>query len=234
MASWRPPSVRVSRITLRLGSPARTRKIERPPMPSSGLSTRLAVLRRRRPCSAAASRLTSVGGQHCGNSSAASFSLQSRRPCGSLTTSAPARWARPRTWVSWRYSVSTGGSLRISTTCARAAAADCAASPSSNQSPWCRRAPRAARPCAPARPSRTPQSAGQHVVQAMAAALRLEQHREGGVLGDLDRPDRVHHDDDVERHGRGLRQRQWRRMLAGTPPRCPRAAIRVNAFRSGN
>src|SRR3546814_9939010 len=52
-------------MTLTLDSPARTRKIERPPMPSSGLSTAS-------PCSptkalsAAASRLTRVGGAALG------------------------------------------------------------------------------------------------------------------------------------------------------------------------
>ena len=44
----------------------------------------------------------SEGGQRSGNSSDPSFSLRSRRPCGSFTTSAPARCARPRTWVSLR------------------------------------------------------------------------------------------------------------------------------------
>ena len=37
-----------------------------------------------------------------------------------------------------------------------------------------------------------------HLLQA--ACLRFEQHGERGVLGDPDRPDRVHHHDDVERH----------------------------------
>jgi hypothetical protein len=32
----------------------------------------------------------------------------------------------------------------------------------------------------------------------MATPLCFQQHGEGRVLGDLDRPDRVHHDDDVE------------------------------------
>ena len=41
----------------------------------------------------------------------------------------------------------------------------------------------------------------QHVVEAVAPALTLQQHREGRILGDLDRPDRVHHDDDVKGHG---------------------------------
>src|SRR3970282_1911775 len=69
IARWRPPSVSVSRITLMFGSPARARKIDFPPMPSRVFSTAS-------PCSAmnalmmAASRLTIVGGQHCGNYSA--------------------------------------------------------------------------------------------------------------------------------------------------------------------
>ena len=55
-----------------------TRKMPRPPMPSSGFNTTS-------PCSAAnrrnspASRATRVGAMHCGNSSANSFSLQSRK-----------------------------------------------------------------------------------------------------------------------------------------------------------
>src|SRR3546814_10385976 len=44
------------------------------------------------------------------------------------------------------------------------------------------------------------QAAGYDIVKAVVPALCFEQHRERGILGNLDRPDRVHHDNDVERH----------------------------------
>ena len=37
-------------------------------------------------------------------------------------------------------------------------------------------------------------------MQMMAATLRFEQHREAGVLGDLDGPDGVHDHGHVQRH----------------------------------
>jgi hypothetical protein len=43
--------------------------------------------------------------------------------------------------------------------------------------------------------------AGPGIVQAMAATLGFQQHREGGVLLGVDGRDRVHHDDEVLRHG---------------------------------
>ena len=55
-------------ITLRFGSSVRTRKIDAPPMPSSGLRIDVAVLRRRRRGSRIRSRVTSVGAVNCGNS----------------------------------------------------------------------------------------------------------------------------------------------------------------------
>jgi len=43
-------------------------------------------------------------------------------------------------------------------------------------------------------------------VQPVAAPLGLQQHGEGGILGDLDGSDGIHHDDDVERHAPGLQR----------------------------
>jgi hypothetical protein len=42
----------------------------------------------------------------------------------------------------------------------------------------------------------------------MAAALGFQQHGEGGVLGDLDVGDGIHHHDDVQRHGRTCQARR--------------------------
>ena len=198
MARWRPPSVRVSRITLRFGSPALTRKIERPPMPSSGLSTHS-------PCSAtkarsaAGSRLTRVGGQHCGNSSAASFSFRSRRPLR-VVDHQHALGLRPATGSCCR----AGTRHRPAGRCASAPrpsppAAPSRASPSVNQSAGSSRTDSGAMRAIGASAGDA-QAAREHVMQPMAAALGLEQHGEGGVLGDLDGPDRVHHHGDVQRH----------------------------------
>ena len=38
-------------------------------------------------------------------------------------------------------------------------------------------------------------------MQPVPAARGFQQHREGGVLGNLDMGDGVHHHDDVQRHG---------------------------------
>ena len=109
-----PCSVIVSMITPMFGSSVRTRKMPLPPMPSSGLKITS-------PCSARNSRstgsrlVTSVGGANCGKRATASFSLKSRMVRGSFTTRAPWRAASSSRWVAYRYSLSNGGSLRIST-----------------------------------------------------------------------------------------------------------------------
>ncbi len=66
MAQRRSPSVRVSRITPVFGSPGRTTKIERPPMPSIGLTTEAPKrsTKRRMSC---IERVTMVGGVNSGN-----------------------------------------------------------------------------------------------------------------------------------------------------------------------
>src|SRR2546427_591485 len=63
-----------------------------------------------------ASRVTSVGGENCGYFAIASFSLWSRIARGSLNTFAPSSCASSRSQVLATYSVSNGGSLRMSTT----------------------------------------------------------------------------------------------------------------------
>ena len=65
--------VSVSTMTLRLGSSRRTRKMELPPMPSSGFRMASPVASMKA-CSVSASRATTVSGMNCGNSRMASFS----------------------------------------------------------------------------------------------------------------------------------------------------------------
>ena len=109
-----PSCVSVSTITLRFGSSLRTRKIWLPPMPSSGfrMASRCASTKA---SSGAAWRVTSVGTANCGNSATASFSEWSRSACGRLTTRAPSASARESSQVEVTYSMSKGGSLRITT-----------------------------------------------------------------------------------------------------------------------
>ncbi len=52
------------------------------------------------------------------------------------------------------------------------------------------------------------QPTGTDVMQGVATALGFQQHGEGGVLGDLDVGDGIHHHDDVQRHGRNLAGRR--------------------------
>ena len=101
-------------ITEMFGSPRLARKIDVPPIPSSSLNTASS-------CSStnarnsSAERVTSVGGVNCGNSAIASFSLWLRIASGSLKTRAPSRTACSSRYVENTYSMSNGGSLRIST-----------------------------------------------------------------------------------------------------------------------
>ena len=60
-------------------------------------------------------RVTRVGAVKRANSAIASFSLWSRSARGSLNTRAPSRTASSRSQVAVTYSMSKGGSLRIST-----------------------------------------------------------------------------------------------------------------------
>jgi len=75
-------------ITLALGSPLVIRKIDEPPMPSSGFST-MSSCSARKSRNTPLRRATSVGGQTSANHAVKSFSLASRRLRGSFTTSVP-------------------------------------------------------------------------------------------------------------------------------------------------
>ncbi len=109
-----PSWLSISTIEPRFMPSGFTRNTPIPPIPSSGF-------RITSPCSAwnarsrFASRVTSVGATNCGNSPIASFSEWSRIDCALLNTRAPARSASSSSHVDVTYSMSNGGSLRIST-----------------------------------------------------------------------------------------------------------------------
>src|SRR5688572_11981052 len=84
-----------------------------PPMPSSRLSTTF-LCSSTNACRSRIDRLTSEGTVNCGNSAMANFSLWSRIARGALKTRAPWRSASPSSQVLATYSISKGGSLRIS------------------------------------------------------------------------------------------------------------------------
>ena len=85
-------------MTLRLGSSARTRKMDVPPMPSSGF-TMASPCASMKACSASVSRVTSVGVVNSANFAMASFSLWSRIARGWLNTRAPSRCAASSRYV---------------------------------------------------------------------------------------------------------------------------------------
>ena len=92
-----------------------TRKIDAPPIPSSGF--KIMSL-----CSAKNSRIcfwlrvTKVSGVCSLNHAVNSFSLASRKLCGLLIINVPSSSARSKRYVAYMYSVSNGGSLRIKIT----------------------------------------------------------------------------------------------------------------------
>ena len=195
-------------------------------MPSSGLSTAS-------PCSAtkafsaAASRLTSVGGQHCGNSQRGQLLVQVAQ---ALRVVDHQRAGALRQAQDLGVVEVVGVDRRVLAHqhhVAARPAQSVTAGPVRGSRPG-RRAPRSGATRAWAAPSRTRQAARQHVKQAMAAPLRLQQHRERGVLGDLDRPDRVHHDDDVAATCGHPRQ------IATHGSRALRSGLRDDAMRAGS
>src|SRR5688572_10278990 len=105
----------VSTITLRLGSSRRTRKMPAPPMPSRRFST-TSRCSSMNSCRSRMARLTREGTVNRENSAIANFSLWSRIARGALNTRAPCRSASPSSQVLATYSMSKGGSLRISVT----------------------------------------------------------------------------------------------------------------------
>src|SRR5688572_9648240 len=109
-----PSAEIVSTMTLRLGSSWRTRKMPAPPMPSRRFSTTF-LCSSMNPWRKAISRATSEGTVNSANSAIANFSLWSRSARGALNTEAPCRSASDRSHVLATYSMSNGGSLRIST-----------------------------------------------------------------------------------------------------------------------
>src|SRR6218665_1920651 len=118
-----------------------------------------------------ASRVTSVGPMNWGNSMIASFSGWSRKARGLLNTLAPSRSACSSRWVAQKYSLSKGGSLRMST-----------ASKSASQALRCAGA--------------SYQWVGSPVrrmscTRALTLLLRFAHHRERGVLVDLEAVQRV-------------------------------------------
>jgi hypothetical protein len=83
MTMRRPCRDTVSTITLRLGSPSRTRNTDVPPMPSNGFTTTSSWSSMNWP-TRAMSRVTSVGAMNSPNLAMASFSLWSRIARGRL------------------------------------------------------------------------------------------------------------------------------------------------------
>ena len=81
----------------------------------------------------AASRVTSVGAMNSPNRAIANFSLWSRMARGRLNTRAPSRSAASSRYVEYTYSMSNGGSLRISTA-AKSLSARFSGTPASYQS----------------------------------------------------------------------------------------------------
>src|SRR3954465_13320198 len=114
MALRVPPSETVSTMTLRFGSSWRRTKIPAPPMPSRRLSTTCRCSSTK-PCRSSMRRETRDGTVKCANSAIENFSLWSRTAPGLLNTLAPCRSASDSSQVLATYSMSNGGSLRMST-----------------------------------------------------------------------------------------------------------------------
>src|SRR6185503_11810616 len=104
----------VSTMTLRFGSSWRSTKMPVPPMPSRRLST-TCLCSSMKPCRSCIERATREGTVNSENSAIANVSLWSRTAPGALNTFAPWRSASDRSQVLATYSMSNGGSLRMST-----------------------------------------------------------------------------------------------------------------------
>src|SRR6185369_5878334 len=109
-----PPFEIVSTMTLRFGSSWRSTKMPAPPMPSRRLST-TCLFSSTKACRSSIRRASREGTVNCVNPAIENFSLWSRTAPGSLNTLAPWRPASDRSQVLATYSMSNGGSLRIST-----------------------------------------------------------------------------------------------------------------------
>ena len=109
-------------------------------MPSMGLST-ASCMSSMKLCTISGSRATSVMGIRSGNSRMDSFSEWSRMARGWLMTRTPAAAARSSSQVAATYSMSKGGSWRISTA-SKASSTVSKAGPATNQSSWSSRSSR--------------------------------------------------------------------------------------------
>src|ERR1051325_3849525 len=109
-----PSAEMVSTMTLRFGSSWRRTKMPAPPMPSRRFST-TCLCSSTKACRSSMRRATREGTVNCGNSAIENFSLWSRTASGALNTFAPWRSACDRSQLLATYSMSNGGSFRMST-----------------------------------------------------------------------------------------------------------------------